>query len=103
MVGLAVHARLVEEAPEIIAALRTALPAAKTWALANHDQAAALAGKTMQMHPRIFAAAIDRFNMDIVSAREAKPDLEIFYRSLLDIAPQSLGGKLPADDFYLDF
>ncbi len=103
MVGLAVHARLVEEAPEIVAALRTALPAAKTWTLANHDEAAALAGRTMQMHPKIFAAAIDRFNMDIVSARTAKSDLEIFYQSLLDIAPQSLGGKLPADDFYLDF
>jgi len=103
MVGIAVHAKLVEEAPEIIAALRTALPAAKSWALANHDEAAALAGKTMQMHPKIFAAAIDRFNMDIVSARAAKPDLEVFYQSLLDVAPQSLGGKLPPDDFYLDF
>ena len=103
MVGLAVHAKLVEEAPEIIAVLRTALPAAKSWALANHDEAAALAGKTMQMHPKIFAAAIDRFNMDIVSARAAKADLEVFYQSLLDVAPQSLGGKLPPDDFYLDF
>jgi NitT/TauT family transport system substrate-binding protein len=103
MVGLAVHARLIEEAPEIIPALRAALPAAKDWSLANPDAAAALAAKSMQMHPNIFKAALPRFNMEIVSARAAKADLEVFYQSLLDVSPQSLGGKLPADNFYLDF
>lgn len=103
MVGLAVHARLLEEAPEMLPALRAALPAAKDWALAEPDEAAALAEKSMQMHANVFKAALPRFNMEVVSARAAKPDLEIFYQSLLDVAPQSLGGKLPADDFYLDF
>jgi NitT/TauT family transport system substrate-binding protein len=103
MIGLAVHQKLLDEAPDILAVLRTALPAAKDWALSHPEDAATLAGKTMQMHPKIFAAALPHFNMDVVSARVAKPDLEIFYQSLLDVAPQSLGGKLPPDDFYLDF
>jgi NitT/TauT family transport system substrate-binding protein len=103
MVGLAVNEKLLEQTPEIVPALRAALPAAKDWALANPEQAGALAEKTMQMHAPVVASAVPRFNLDIVSARAAKPDLEVFYRSLLDVSPQALGGKLPDDSFYLDF
>ena len=103
MVGLAISEKLLEQTPEIVPALRAALPAAKAWALANPDEAGTLAEKSMQMHPKIFASAVERLKMDIVSARAAKPDLEVFYRSLLDVSPQALGGKLPPDSFYLDF
>jgi NitT/TauT family transport system substrate-binding protein len=101
MVGVAVQQSLIDEDPGIVAALAASLPAAKSWVLANRAEAAALAEKDMAMRPQVFEKAIDYFNMEIVSAHDAKRQLETFYQAILDLAPDALGGKLPADDFYL--
>jgi NitT/TauT family transport system substrate-binding protein len=103
MVGVAVHQKLIDQAPEIVAALKTGLPAAKDWVLSHRPEAAALAETTMRMRAPIFEKAIDRFNMTVMPAAAAKAQLTTFYQTLLDLDPKSLGGKLPADDFYLDF
>jgi NitT/TauT family transport system substrate-binding protein len=102
MVGVAVHASLLEDAPEIIAALRPGLPEARAWVFAHRGEAAALADKMMQMQPQVFAMALDHFNIDVVSARATKDALTAFYQIILDLAPNALGGKLPPDDYYLD-
>lgn len=103
MVGVAVHQTLIDEAPEIVAALKTQLPAAKDWAHANRGEAATLAEKTMNMRAPVFEKAVECFNMAVVPARAAKDHLNAFYQTLLDLDPKSLAGKLPGDDFYLDF
>ncbi len=103
MVGVAVHQKLVDQSPEIVAVLKSALPAAKDWALAHRSEAAALAATSMAMRAPIFEMALDRFNMTVASARAAKPQLEAFYQTLLDLDPAALGGRLPSDDFYMDF
>jgi len=101
MVGVAVHASLVEESPQLLAALREALPAAKAWALANRAEAAALAEKRLQMRAPVFEKAMDYMNIDVRSARDAKAEIASFYQTLIDAAPDALAGKLPGDDFYL--
>jgi NitT/TauT family transport system substrate-binding protein len=101
MVGVAVHASLVDESPEVIADLRRALPAAKAWALANRAEAGALAEKTMGMKAEIFVKAVDTMNLDYRDALSARRDLEDFYSTLLAGAPDALAGKLPDDAFYL--
>lgn len=103
MVGVAVHQQLIDNSPEILAALKTGLPAARDWVLANRAEAAALAEKAMNMRAPVFEKALDRFNMAVVPAAAAKAQLTAFYQTLLDLDPKSLGGKLPGDDFYLDF
>ena len=102
MVGLAVHSSIADESPELIAALRTALPDAKAWALANPALAGALAEKTLQMRAPIFEKAIERFNMAIISAKTAKAQMTAFYQTLVDLDPRSLAGAVPPDSFYLD-
>lgn len=101
MVGLAVDAKLPEECPELITALREGLPRAKTWAFGNRAEAGALAERTLGMRPAAFIGALDHSRIEIVSARTIKDDLAAFYQTLIDLDPRALGGKLPADDFYL--
>ena len=67
MVGVAVNQSLVDEDPEIVAALGSSLPVAVSWALANPAEAAALAQKDMGMHAPVFEKAIGHFNMKIAS------------------------------------
>lgn len=102
MVGVALHANLLDESPELVDALRKSLPAAREWVLSNRADAAALAEEKMQIRPAIFEKAVDHFNMNIVSASSAKADLVAFYQMILDLSPDALAGRLPPDDFYLD-
>jgi NitT/TauT family transport system substrate-binding protein len=102
MVGIAVDAKLPEECPELIAALRDGLPRAKAWAFANRQEAGALAERMLGMRPAAFIGALDHSRIEIVSAQSVKNDLAGFYQTLLDLDPRALGGKLPTDDFYLD-
>jgi NitT/TauT family transport system substrate-binding protein len=101
MAGIAVHASLLDEAPELVPLLRDGLPAARDWVFANKSAAAELAEKTMHVHAPIFAASLDHANIAIASARESKSDLEAFYQAILELSPQTLDGRLPGDDFYL--
>jgi NitT/TauT family transport system substrate-binding protein len=102
MAGVALHQGLIEEAPELLAALRAGLGPAKDWVLANRSEAASLAERTMSFRAPVFERSLDFFHLDVASAAELKPELEAFYRAVLDISPETLGGRLPPDNFYLD-
>lgn len=102
MVGIALHQKLIDTAPEVVAALGAGLAAARAHVVADRKAAAALAEKTMEMKPQVFEKAFDHFNIDVVPAASVKAELVGFYQTLLDLDPGSLGGKLPADDFYMD-
>uniref|UniRef100_Q07JR9 ABC sulfate transport system, periplasmic binding protein n=1 Tax=Rhodopseudomonas palustris (strain BisA53) TaxID=316055 RepID=Q07JR9_RHOP5 len=102
MAGIALHESLLDESPELIAALRAGLPAAKQRVLANPAAAAKLAEGRMEMRAPVFEKAFPFLHIDLVPAKEAKSELIEFYSALLELEPEALGGKLPPDDFYLD-
>lgn len=102
MVGVALHQKLIDTAPEVVAALGAGLKASKTHVFADRAAAADLAAKTMDIKPMLFEKSLDHFNIDVVPAAEVKDELIGFYETLLEFDPKSLGGKLPSDDFYLD-
>lgn len=102
MAGIAVHEKLIEENPEVVAALRTGLAPAKDWVLANKPAAGELAQEKMGMKAPVFAASLDHFNVVATGAKTLKPGLVAFYETILSMQPDALGGKLPPDDFYLD-
>lgn len=102
MVGVALHADLVEKSPEVVAALHQGVRHAASQVLADHQAAAKLAERRMGFPAAMFASALPHLNIGVRSAAQAKDDLQRFYRTLLELEPRSLGGRLPAEDFYLD-
>lgn len=102
MVGVALHQKLIDTAPELVAALAGGLRVSRDHVFADRKAAAALAEKTMDMKPQLFEKAFDHFNIDVVSAASVKGELVAFYEALLELEPASLDGKLPPDDFYMD-
>lgn len=102
MVAVALHEKLIDTAPEVIAALGSGLAAARAHVFADPAAAARLAEKTMEMKPMVFEKALDHFNIEVVPARTVRDELVAFYQTLLDLEPEAIGGKLPPDDFYLD-
>ena len=45
--------------------------------------------------------AIPNCNIVCITGEDAKTALESFYQVLLEANPQSIGGAMPGDDFYL--
>jgi NitT/TauT family transport system substrate-binding protein len=43
---------------------------------------------------------VPHFNLDVVSAAEAREELEFFYEELASMSPEIIGGELPDDTFY---
>lgn len=102
MAGIAVHEKLIEDNPEVMAALRSGLVPAKDWVLANRPAAGELAQEKMGMKAPIFSASLEHFNVVATGAKTLKPGLIAFYETIMSMQPDALGGKLPPDDFYLD-
>lgn len=50
--------------------------------------------------PEIAKQAIPRCNITYMQPEDNKNALKPFYESLFEIAPQAIGGTIPADDFY---
>lgn len=102
MAGIAIHERLLDENPELIAAMRAGLPGARDWVMANKAEAGQLAEAKMDVKAHMFANALDHFNVVAEGAASLKPGLVAFYETLLAFQPDALAGKLPPDSFYLN-
>jgi len=71
------------------------------WYKANPKKAGELVEKYIEMlSSDAVADSIEYVQLDDVSAKESKADLEFFYGLLQNNNPKSIGGKLPDDGFY---
>jgi NitT/TauT family transport system substrate-binding protein len=99
-VGLAVSAKFLETGPDIVAAAHAACVEAGTWANAHPDEAGAVTGPVLGLPAPVVAASVPHVRLDVISARQAREDIEIYFRHLIDLSPGIVGGKLPDADFY---
>jgi NitT/TauT family transport system substrate-binding protein len=80
-----------------------AYEASVAWVKAHPAEAGALAEKhDLGLKAAVASAAIPRSAYVFEPAREARPDVEALLSVFLAIAPKSIGGKLPAPDFYAE-
>jgi NitT/TauT family transport system substrate-binding protein len=104
MTVLVVDADYARSDPAGIRSILNALEASGEWVTAHPAEAGALVEKhDLGLSAPVVAAATPRSNYVFIRAAEARPALEALYRTFLQFAPDSIGGKLPADSFYLDF
>jgi NitT/TauT family transport system substrate-binding protein len=99
-VGLAVSAKFLEAAPEIVAAAHAACVEAGTWANAHPDEAGAVTGPVLGLPAPVVAASVPHVRLNVVSARQAREDIEIYFQHLMELSPAIVAGKLPQADFY---
>ena len=84
--------------------MRTILAAVKDsieWVKANPVEAGALVEKhELGLRAPVVAASVPRSNFAFIDAKAARPTLTALYETLLEFAPDSIGGRLPDDSFY---
>jgi NitT/TauT family transport system substrate-binding protein len=86
------------------AAMKIILDAVKDsidWVKANPTEAGVLVEKhELGLKAPIVTASIPRSNFAFMDATAAHPALTSMYETLLEFAPDSIGGRLPLDSFY---
>ncbi|MDO4904920.1 MAG: ABC transporter substrate-binding protein [Lautropia sp.] len=98
--GIAVLGRQMDNAP-LLARFEAACVEALQWCENNADACGqAVAERIDALTPEGVADAIRVDQTEIVSAADARPDLEFLYGKLLGYQPGLIGGKLPPADFY---
>ncbi len=101
---LVVKRSLVEERPEFVQAFLRQYEASVDWVNANPRDA----GRLIEEHDLGFTAetaadAVPRAHIRYIAAAEARERLEEYFAVLRDFDPESIGGTLPDEGFYLEF
>ena len=70
------------------------------WTIEHPVEAGALAQANIKADAQLIEAAMEGFSFDCRSAADSKNDLKRYYRVLLEMKPESIGGTLPEEGFY---
>ncbi|MBI9103819.1 MAG: ABC transporter substrate-binding protein [Spirochaetales bacterium] len=87
--------------PEVLENFLVKYEESINWVLANVDEAAAAIERQGILAAGPAKAAIPFCGLDYAGAPESRVDVEAFLTVLLESNPQSVGGTLPDDGFYL--
>lgn len=89
-----------EQYPEAVNEFLSRYLASVNFVNNNVDEAAELVGKYDIVPAAVAKKAIPECNIVCITGAEMKTKLGGYLQVLFDNAPQSVGGKMPADDFY---
>jgi NitT/TauT family transport system substrate-binding protein len=88
--------------PRLITALLAAYRYSIEWVTEHPKEAGELAEQhDLGLRAPVVTASIPRSNFVFQNVKEARPSIEALFRAFLEYAPESIGGKLPGDSFYL--
>jgi NitT/TauT family transport system substrate-binding protein len=103
MTVLVVSRDLAQKHPQALKAIYKAVEDSIMWVTGNPAEAGNLVEKyNLGLKAPVAAAAIPKSAYVFIPALKARPALESLFSAFLEYAPQSIGGKLPAENFYLD-
>jgi NitT/TauT family transport system substrate-binding protein len=100
---LVVDADYASEQPLVILAVASAIESSIKWVVANPPDAAVLVEKhALGMRRPVVIAGVPNSNYVYTPAVQARESVEALLNAFLEFAPESIGGKLPDSDLYLE-
>ncbi|ESA34038.1 abc transporter substrate-binding protein [Leptolyngbya sp. Heron Island J] len=99
--GISALSSLVDNSPDVVTMIQTELRNSLDWIQQNPTDAAELGAKYMDTPAPILEQSLKTNLFEFVPAVEARPELEVFYQSLMQVNPKLLQGQLPDADFYV--
>lgn len=98
---LVVRTDLVRQHPAVVGEFLKAAAAASDWVNAEPEKAARLAEQYVFIAAASAEKAISRCNLRFQTASGAQSEIDNYLRQLFQFDPQSVGGKVPDAQFYL--
>jgi len=99
--GMMVSEVLVQAMPELPQRLNQALAESTRWVVNNPASAGSLGEAYLGMKAPVIEKSIPFSNFRLTPAAEGREQIQNFFAILAQGNPAIIGGKLPADDFYL--
>lgn len=99
--ALVVKTQLATEKKAAVRAFLQAAAASSAWVVENPSAAGVLAEKHLSISSTAATAAIPRCNLRFDETHQVQPEIGYFLEKLYSFQPQSIGGKLPDEGFYL--
>lgn len=101
MTVMVANSKFIEKNKSKISELTSIYKNASDWTVENPQKAGILAQKhTLGLAAPIAAKSIPNANYSWITAKNGKTQLEKTLQIFLDFAPESIGGKLPENEFY---
>ena len=99
--ALVVKTQLAKEKPAVVRAFLKAAADSSAWVVNNPNAAGFLAEKHLFISSAAATAAIPRCNLRFDETHQVQTEIGYFLEKLYSFQPQSIGGKLPDEGFYL--
>lgn len=99
--GVVMPGKLVDERPDVVAAFFKDLQASVSRVNEASPETIATLAEASGLEPDVVEGLIPRLNLKVVSGADSRASLEDFFNELAKESPDLIGGKLPADDFYV--
>ncbi|MDR1177575.1 MAG: ABC transporter substrate-binding protein [Spirochaetaceae bacterium] len=101
MTVIVVDAAWAREQPGVFRAILNACRSSIEWTVAHPAEAGALTERLdWGLRAPVASMAIPLSSYVFIPAREARASLEALYKVFLEFSPESIGGRLPEDNFY---
>ncbi|MDB9313279.1 ABC transporter substrate-binding protein [Spirulina sp. CS-785/01] len=98
--GISIVSSFLERYPDVVEVIESELENSLSWISENPSEAAQLGSKYMDIPPQVIEQSLQNNLFEYVPAREAKGELEVFFKSLMQVNPKLLKGELPKEQFY---
>lgn len=98
--GTLIASSLAEDYPGTVEALQAALIDGAKAMVADPAAAAASGSELIGMEAPVVERAMATTNLDVVTAADAREELEFFFSRLKELSPDIIGGDLPDEGFY---
>ncbi|WP_374713060.1 ABC transporter substrate-binding protein [Symbiobacterium terraclitae] len=100
-IGTIAVTELIDEHPEVIAAIQEGLQESVEWIQANPAEAAAIGEPYLNgLKAPVIESSLGRTPFAFVPADEAREEIEFFFTKLAELSPEIIGGGLPDAGFY---
>ncbi len=93
---------LIDQYPEVIQTVQTELVTATRWAKEKPTEAAELGAKYLGLKPGVIQQSLARTPLEMVTATDAREELEFWLSRLMEKNPNLLNGQLPDSGFYYE-
>lgn len=100
-VAVVMPGTLVDERPDVVAAVQRELEAAVAKAVEPSAALVATLAESSGLPAEVVADVLGRLNLEFAGGAEAREELERFYGALVERSPDIVGGELPGDRFYV--
>ena len=97
---VAVNPEYLSGDESVISSFNKELSRAVEWVINNPTEAGTLANTYLNANAELIANAIPDFGFEYKSATDSKKDVEEYFGVLLKLKPESIGNKIPDDDFF---